>query len=299
MTSISETRRVDTTAPLTGGGALNQDRTFGLEIGSALQVRNGALTLAQSGPYTQKFVKAIGADGLPVYGQPALSDLSNLAASSLLGNPTGAPATMQGVTLGATLGFSGTVLRTLAGTGDVTWSVNSYVTTIANNAVTNAKAADMAAKTMKGNNTAGTADPADLTVTQVAALLSNPIVTASIAVDFNAANTDFAIPVPAHLNRYWVAFCIVSNEGTTASLTTARGGLFTATGGGGIALSADQALSGITSKTDDANNSLMRASAAPVARLTRGGTPNLYWRTSTAQGAAATGTVTVAFMPLG
>jgi hypothetical protein len=49
-------------------------------------------------------------------------------------------------------------------TGDVTASANTNATTIANNAVTNAKAADMAANTIKANPTAGTADPQDLAI---------------------------------------------------------------------------------------------------------------------------------------
>ncbi|MGL4237115.1 DUF2793 domain-containing protein [Tabrizicola sp.] len=54
--------------------------------------------------------------------------------------------------------------------GDVT-SVGDGATTIASNAVTNAKAADMATATIKGRATAGTGDPEDLTGAQATSLL--------------------------------------------------------------------------------------------------------------------------------
>jgi hypothetical protein len=57
-------------------------------------------------------------------------------------------------------------------TGDVTTAGGALATTIANNAVTNAKAAQMAANTIKGNNTGGSANAADLTVAQVKTLLA-------------------------------------------------------------------------------------------------------------------------------
>lgn len=61
-------------------------------------------------------------------------------------------------------------------TGDVTKPANSTVTTIANNVVTNAKLAQAPARTLKGNNTAVTANVADLTIAQVMAML--PLFTA-------------------------------------------------------------------------------------------------------------------------
>lgn len=54
-----------------------------------------------------------------------------VAAVSLVGNATGSLANATGITLGATLAFSGSALQTAALTGDVTAGANSYVTTVA------------------------------------------------------------------------------------------------------------------------------------------------------------------------
>ena len=54
-----------------------------------------------------------------------------VAASSLVGNATGSSANATGITLGATLTFSGSALQTVAMTGDITTSANSFATTLA------------------------------------------------------------------------------------------------------------------------------------------------------------------------
>jgi hypothetical protein len=66
-----------------------------------------------------------------------------------------------------------TANQTITLTGDVTGSgTTSIATSHANGSVTNAHLANMAANTIKGNNTAGSATPADLTVSQAKALLA-------------------------------------------------------------------------------------------------------------------------------
>lgn len=90
----------------------------------------------------------------------------------------------NGSAVGAAYAISGDI--SMSGTG---------VTTIGSNVVTNAKAAQMAANTLKGNNTGSTANAADLTVAQVNTMLSladgtyGPTATAVSNVDSCAAGT--------------------------------------------------------------------------------------------------------------
>ena len=109
-------------------------------------------------------------------GAVTLSKMANLATSTILGRATAG----SGVPEALSASQVRTILNVADGannythpnhSGDVT-SVGDGATTIANDAVTNAKLANMAVSTIKGRATAGTGDPEDLTATQVRTILN-------------------------------------------------------------------------------------------------------------------------------
>jgi hypothetical protein len=125
------------------------------------------------------------------------ADVSGLGALAVLNTvslTTQATGTLQAAQTGAL-------------TGDVTSTAGSYATIIANNAVTNAKSAQMAANTLKGNNTGATANAGDLTAAQVKTLLA---VTFS---DISGVST--AAQEPAHTGD-------VTNSAGSLALTIAN-----------------------------------------------------------------------------
>lgn len=101
-------------------------------------------------------------------------------------------------------------------TGDVTASgPGSSAATIANDAVTNTKLADMAANSIKGNNTGGSANPIDLTATQATAMLDNMVG------DSGSGGTKGLVPAPA------------AGDAAAAKFLKANGTWATPSGGGG------------------------------------------------------------------
>lgn len=147
--------------------------------GSASDLSAGTLPAARLpafGSGDVSFASGGGA-GTIANGAVTLAKQANMATASLVYRKTagsGAPEVNTLATLKTDLGLTGTNSgdQTITLTGDVTGSgAGSFAATIANNAVTNAKAADMATGTIKGRSTAGTGDPEDLTGTQATALL--------------------------------------------------------------------------------------------------------------------------------
>jgi len=112
-------------------------------------------------------------------------------------------------------------------TGDVTTSAGALASTIANDAVTNAKAANMANATIKGRTTAGTGDPEDMTAAQTAAILgTNVKSTESIIVACSDETTALTAGTAKVTFRMPYAFTVT---GVRASLTVAQasGSIFT------------------------------------------------------------------------
>ena len=98
-------------------------------------------------------------------------------------------------------------------------------------------------------------------------------------VDCNSANNDNAITITA--TRYIIRRIIIDNG--SISLTTATAGVFTAAAAGGTTVATDQALSALTATTKWKDITLAAIAGTDV--FTSG---TLYFRTGTAQGAAAT-----------
>lgn len=117
------------------------------------------------------------------------------------------------------------------------------------------------------------------------------------AVNFNSANTDNAIAIvlPFGFTRYQVSAARIS--GASQTLTTATCGLFTAAAAGGVAIVTSATAITVASASDATNNNSqsLTVNNAGTESYTAA---SLYFRVQTAQGAAATGTVTITVVPL-
>jgi len=115
--------------------------------------------------------------------------------------------------------------------GDVTAPAGANTLTIGNDVVTNAKLANMAANTIKGNNTGAAADPIDLTQTQLATMMAGYLArkyttsvgdgaAVSFAYTHNLNTRDIVVNVARSATPWDTVECDV--ERTTANSVTLR-----------------------------------------------------------------------------
>lgn len=149
-----------------GGGTtfLRDDGTFAVPPGTGAGINEltGDVT---AGPGSGSQVATIAPAAV------TLAKIQDFATDRLVGRDTAGTGPAEAITVGGGIEFTGAQgIQRSALTGDVTATAGSGTTVIANDAVTNAKLADMALNTIKGNN-AALGDPLDLTTAQVTAML--------------------------------------------------------------------------------------------------------------------------------
>ena len=187
LTNIEENAEVNIIETVSIDGAdITPDANRNIDIPLATSTNDGAMSSEYAGkldgiaenannyvhPNHTGDVTSDG-DGATTIANDAVTNakLANMPRGTVkVGGDSDAPTDLNAKTSGNILIGDGTDLKSVAVTGDVTIS-NTGVTAIGNNKVTNAKLAQMNTKTIKGNDTAGTANAKDLTVAEAKALL--------------------------------------------------------------------------------------------------------------------------------
>ena len=283
-----------TNTDVTGLGALATAASVNLSTQAT-----GTLQAAQAPAHTGEVTSTAGSVALTIANNAVTNaKLAQSPASTLKGNNTGAAAnasdltaaqvkTMLAITntdvsgLGTLATASAVNLSTQATgtlqaaqapalTGDVSTVAGSLATTIAANAVTNAKAAQMAANTLKGNNTGAAANANDLTGTQATAMLD--VFGAS-----GASSRKGLVPDPgatAGTSRYlredgtWFTPAGGGGGGGTPGGASAQIQFNNAGTFGGVTVSGDATLDTSTGALTLAANAVTNAKAAQVAANT-------------------------------
>jgi hypothetical protein len=187
------------------------------------------LTGDVTGSGTGSFAATIANDAV------TFAKMQNVSTDILIGRDAAGVGDPEQIAIGGGLEFTGVSgIRTSAFTGDVTKNAGGTALTIANDAVTNAKAADMATQTIKGRTTAGTGDPEDLTAAQTRTVLDVPSNAEAILdtiidakgdiIVGTAADTPGLLQVGAHANGE--VLTLASGEATGLKWAAAAGGGF-------------------------------------------------------------------------
>ena len=140
--------------------------------------------------------------------------------------------------------------------------------------------------------------PAPMVPIAPPAFSPNAIIFTALNINFNATG-DTAIPIslPPGFTRYKQNTILIS--GASASLSSSSVGVWTATAEGGTPI-VSAVTPTITTASDGTINNLMSLTIVNLntASYTLSGFPTLYFHVATAQGSAATASVTVSVVPL-
>lgn len=132
-------------------------------------------------------------------GAVTLAKMEDRSGQVLIGRHSGGSGTPQEVSVGNGLEFQGSGIRRSALTGDVTAAAGSSDTTIANDAVNNAKLSDMPEGAIKARITAGTGDPEDATAEQIRTLLKVPSEGIGYALSLSTAELTAEADIQRHV----------------------------------------------------------------------------------------------------
>lgn len=127
-----------------------------------------------------------------------------------------------------------------------------------------------------------------------------------VTVDFNAGNTDTQIPIvlPGGFTRYRLGGPLsVANgygtiSGASASITTATFGVFSAAAGAGTAITAAGTAITVSATAENTANNMQTITSGLTTSTESLNFTTLFFRVGTAQGSAATATVTVFYIPV-
>jgi hypothetical protein len=206
--------------------------------------------------------------------QVTFAKMQNIATDRLLGRDTAASGDPEELTVGGGVEFTGTGgIQRSALTGDVTATAGSNSTTIANNAVTDAKIRDSAALSVIGRASNTTGDPADIVAANASEVLQRsvsntlifgPVDTGSLRDGSVTLDKMDSITTDSLLGRDTV--------GTGTPEVISVGGGIEFTGAGGIrrsALTGDVTATAGSNSTTIANNAVTYAKMQDVTAASR------------------------------